>query len=113
MKKPKIVLFMPARVDAEVGDLPSADLIPLEFLHIAPMATQAGWDVQVIDSMVEHEKSLELVLEACEDADAFGSSCILGYQVFDGANVAAAVKERFPKLPIVWGGWWIFRSSST
>src|SRR5205085_12531264 len=35
----------------------------------------------------------------------FASSCILGYQVYDGYVVAKAVKERFPKLPVIWGGW--------
>src|SRR5204862_210860 len=40
-KKPKVVLFLPSRVDPEVGDLPSADLLPLEMLHIAPTAERA------------------------------------------------------------------------
>ena len=33
------------------------------------------------------------------------SSCILGFQVTHGARVAKAVRERFPDLPIIWGGW--------
>jgi radical SAM superfamily enzyme YgiQ (UPF0313 family) len=48
---------------------------------------------------------LEQTLAACEGASAFGSSCILGYQVWDGARVARAVRTRFPKLPLIWGGW--------
>ncbi len=42
MKKPKVVLFLPSRVDPAVGDLPSADLLPLEMLHIAPTAERAA-----------------------------------------------------------------------
>jgi radical SAM superfamily enzyme YgiQ (UPF0313 family) len=104
MKKPKVVLFLPSRVDPSIGDLPSADLLPLELLHIAPTAERAGWEVVVVDAMTEPDY-LEQVLSACDGADAFGSSCILGYQVWDGAVVAKAVRERFPKLPILWGGW--------
>jgi len=102
--KPKVVLFLPSRVDPSIGDLPSADLLPLELLHIAPTAEQAGWEVVVIDAMTEPDY-LEQVLEACDGASAFGSSCILGYQVWDGAQVAQAVRERYPAMPIVWGGW--------
>ena len=104
MKKPKVVLFLPSRVDPEFGDLPSADLLPLELLHIAPIAEQQGWEVLVIDAMTE-PNYMEQVLEACADAQVFGSSAILGFQVWDGAAVAGAVRERYPELPIVWGGW--------
>jgi radical SAM superfamily enzyme YgiQ (UPF0313 family) len=102
--KPKVVLFLPSRVDPSIGDLPCADLMPLELLHIAPTAEAAGWEVVVIDAMTENDH-LEQVLEACEDATVFGSSCILGFQVWDGAIVAQAVRDRFPELPIIWGGW--------
>jgi radical SAM superfamily enzyme YgiQ (UPF0313 family) len=104
MSQPRVVLFLPSRVDPSIGDLPSADLLPLELLHIAPTAERAGWEVVVVDAMTEPDY-LEQVLSACDGASAFGSSCILGYQVWDGAVVAKAVRERFPKLPILWGGW--------
>ncbi len=104
MKKPKVVLFLPSRVDPSIGDLPCADLLPLEMLHIAPTAERAGWEVVLVDAMTEPDY-LEQVLAACEGADAFGSSCILGYQVWDGARVAMAVRERFPHLRMMWGGW--------
>ena len=102
--KPRVVLFLPSRVDPHIGDLAAADLQPLELIHIASPAEAAGFEVKVIDAMTE-TNYLEQVLEACEGALAFGSSCILGYQVFDGAMVAEAVRQKYPKLPIFWGGW--------
>jgi radical SAM superfamily enzyme YgiQ (UPF0313 family) len=45
------------------------------------------------------------LLELCDGALLFASSCILGYQVTHGAEVAQAIRQRFPKLPILWGGW--------
>jgi len=104
MQKQRVVLFLPARVDPHRGDLPSADLQPLEILHIASPAEAAGFEVKIIDAMTE-PNALEQVLQACDGAMAFGSSCILGYQVYDGARVAQAVRAKFPKLPILWGGW--------
>ncbi len=104
MAKPRVVLFLPNRVDPSRGDLPSADLQPLELIHIASPAEAAGYEVQVIDAMTE-PNYLEKVLQACEGALAFGSSCILGYQVYDGAYVARAVRQKFPKLAMFWGGW--------
>jgi radical SAM superfamily enzyme YgiQ (UPF0313 family) len=95
---------LPSRVDPHIGDLAAADLQPLELIHIASPAEAAGFEVKVIDAMTE-TNYLEQVLEACEGALAFGSSCILGYQVFDGAMVAEAVRQKYPKLPIFWGGW--------
>jgi radical SAM superfamily enzyme YgiQ (UPF0313 family) len=58
----------------------------------------------MVDAMIEPDY-IAKVLEACDGALCFASSCILGYQVYDGYVVAQAVREKFPKLPIIWGGW--------
>jgi radical SAM superfamily enzyme YgiQ (UPF0313 family) len=102
--KKKIVLFLPHRADPTRGEAFSADLLPLELLQIASGPVADGYEVVMIDAMIE-PKYIEKVLEACDGALCFASSCILGYQVYDGYVVAKAVRERFPKLPIIWGGW--------
>lgn len=102
--KKRIVLFLPHRADPDQGVRVSADLLPLELLQIAAFPEQAGYEVVIIDAMV-HDDYLERVMEACDGALLFGSSCILGYQVTHGAEVARAVRARFPKLPMIWGGW--------
>ena len=76
----------------------------LQLLQIAGFPDQEGYDVQIIDAMI-HEDYMDLVMEACDGALLFASSCILGFQVTHGAQVARAVRERFPSLPIIWGGW--------
>src|SRR5688572_796310 len=82
----------------------SADLLPLELLQIASGPVAEGYECVMIDAMIEPDY-VKKVLEACDGALCFASSCILGYQVYDGYVVAKAVRERFPKLPIIWGGW--------
>ncbi|MCC7171508.1 MAG: cobalamin B12-binding domain-containing protein, partial [Planctomycetes bacterium] len=104
MAKKKVVLFLPSRVDPTIGDLPSPDLQPLELLHIASPAEAAGYEVQIIDAMIEPNYT-QKVIDACADAFAFGASCILGFQVYDGARVGEAVRAKYPKLPMIWGGW--------
>jgi len=99
-----VVMYLPHRGDPHKGELISADLLPLELIQIAGTAKERGWSVQMLDAMIE-ERPLERVLEACAGADVFCSSCILGYQVFDGVETALAVREKFPDLPIWWGGW--------
>ncbi len=102
--KKKIVLFLPHRADPTRGEMFSADLLPLELLQIASGPVAAGYEVVLIDAMVEADY-LKKVLAACDGALLFASSCILGYQVYDGYQVAKAVKERYPRLPVIFGGW--------
>jgi radical SAM superfamily enzyme YgiQ (UPF0313 family) len=102
--KKKIVLFLPHRADPARGEMFSADLLPLELLQIASGPVADGHEVVMIDAMIEPDY-LAKVLEACDGALCFASSCILGYQVYDGYVVAKAVREKFPRLPIIWGGW--------
>ncbi|MEZ5978233.1 MAG: radical SAM protein [Planctomycetota bacterium] len=100
----RVVLFLPHRADPARGEVFSADLLPLELLQIASGPVTDGFEVVLIDAMIE-PRYVEKVLEACDGALCFASSCILGYQVYDGYVVAKAVREKYPNLPIVWGGW--------
>ena len=103
-KKKRIVLFLPHRADPDQGVRVSADLLPLELLQIAGYPDREGYEVVIVDAMV-HEDYMERLMELCDGALLFGSSCILGFQVAHGARVAKAVRERFPDLPMIWGGW--------
>jgi radical SAM superfamily enzyme YgiQ (UPF0313 family) len=102
--KKRIVLFLPHRADPGQGVRVSADLLPLELLQIAGLPDREGYEVVIVDAMV-HPDYMQRLMELCDGALLFGSSCILGYQVTHGAQVARAIRERFPKLPILWGGW--------
>lgn len=100
----KIVMYYPERGDPALGQPYSADLMPLEFLHIIPPAQAKGFEFVIIDSMVE-PNPMERLWEELEDAFAYASTCIVGYQVADGAAVAVQVRERYPDIPMIQGGW--------
>ena len=103
-RKKRIVLFMPLRADPEEGVRGAADLLPLELLQIAAWPVQEGYEVVIVDAMV-HDDYMERLMETCDGAMLFATSCILGFQVAHGARVAKAVRQRHPDLPIIWGGW--------
>ncbi|MFT5291261.1 MAG: anaerobic magnesium-protoporphyrin IX monomethyl ester cyclase [Planctomycetota bacterium] len=103
-RKKKIVLFLPHRADPERGETFSADLLPLELIHIASGPVADGYEVIMLDAMIEPDYKNK-VKEACEGALLFATSCILGYQVYDGYVVAKMVRELYPDLPIIQGGW--------
>ena len=103
-RKKRIVLFMPHRADPDEGVRVAADLLPLELLQIAAWPVEEGYEVVIIDAMV-HDDYMKRIMEACDGALLFASSCILGFQVAHGARVAKAVRAKFPSLPIIWGGW--------
>ena len=103
-KSKRLVLFLPHRADPAQGVRVSADLLPLELLQIAAIPAREGYEVHLVDAMVDDDY-MDRLMELCDGALLFASSCILGYQVTHGAQVARAIRERFPELPIVWGGW--------
>ncbi|MEE8467295.1 MAG: cobalamin-dependent protein, partial [Planctomycetota bacterium] len=103
-RKKRIVLVLPHRADPQKGVRVAADLLPLELLQIAAIPDREGYEVRIVDAMV-HEDYLQQLDELCAGALLFASSCILGFQVAHGARVAHHIRERFPDLPIIWGGW--------
>ncbi|MEO0661332.1 MAG: hypothetical protein AAFZ87_07335, partial [Planctomycetota bacterium] len=93
-RKQKIVLFLPHRADPARGERFSADLLPLELLQIASGPIADGYEVVMIDAMIEPDY-MRKIDEACEGALLFASSCILGYQVYDGYLAAKMVREMY------------------
>ncbi|OGC69309.1 hypothetical protein A2415_02945 [candidate division WWE3 bacterium RIFOXYC1_FULL_39_7] len=53
----------------------------------------------------EYPNAEEVVLEECEGAMCLGISVISGFPLKVARRVSEKVKEKYPKLPIVWGGW--------
>ncbi|MCZ6596219.1 MAG: radical SAM protein, partial [Planctomycetota bacterium] len=103
-KKKRLVLFLPYRADPEQGVRVAADLQPLELLQIATIPAREGYEIHIVDAMI-HDDYMQRLLELCDGALLFASSCILGFQVAHGARVAKAIREKFPELPIIHGGW--------
>jgi len=88
--------FLPHRADPAQGVRVSADLTPLELLQIAAIPDREGYEVVLIDAMI-HDDYEKRILEACDGALCFASSCILGYQITQRRESRAHGPRALPK----------------
>jgi len=98
----RVVLFFPeTHLDrAEDGWC----LLPFSLLAIAGPLVQDHYDVTIVDGRVTPDY-LERLLAAAEGAICLGISVLTGNQIKQALLVSQAIKERFPHLPVVWGGY--------
>jgi len=76
---------------------------PLPLLAISSLLEQVEHDSIIVSSNL-FEKPDEKVLESCDNATCLGITAMTGYQITDGLKIAGLVKEKYPDLPVVWGG---------
>ncbi len=95
MKRKKIILYNPKAVFYDM---------PLALLSIGSVLDPQYYEVIIIDGRVD-DRPLERVLEAAEDALCLGITSLTGNPLRDALRVSRATRARYPKLPIVWGGW--------
>ncbi len=99
-KKGKIVLFQP-HVFSATRPYYGA---PLQLLGISRNLDQEGYEIKII-TPVTHEKHIQCAVKEARGAICFGITAMTGYSIYDGLKAARAIKKKYPKLPIVWGGW--------
>ena len=105
-RRKKIVLYSPQLADERNGVPSGKDVLPLSVLTVAGWPIADGYEVELIDgNLYSQAQAHARALEACEGALVFGTTGILGYQVADGFLCTTKVRERFPKLATIIGGW--------
>ena len=95
MKRAKIILYNPKAVFYDM---------PLALLSIGSALDPQHYEVIIIDGRVD-DRPLERVLEAAENAVCLGITSLTGNPLRDALRVSRATRARYPKLPIIWGGW--------
>ena len=111
MEKNTIILFNPMPVKHPVTILNKRTTslqvplvnVPLSLLAIGRIIRN-DFDVRIINAVVDTDYK-EKILSACKNALCFAVSSMTCYQIRDGIDVCAAVKERYPALPVIWGGY--------
>lgn len=98
-KSHKIVLYNP-RSDPTLRTTEA----PLSLLTIAAIPHQWGFEIKIItwDSVKD---PVAKILAEGPHALCLGISAMTGYQITDGLKVAQKFKEKYPHIPIVWGGY--------
>jgi len=99
IKMRKVTLFAPRE---EVPTL--YYFAPLGLLSISSLLEKEGYELRIIDAKLE-PNFMEEVLESVKDSLCLWVSGKTGKQFQDLILVAKAVKEEYPHIPIVWGGW--------
>ncbi len=111
IKKSTIVLFNPMPVKHPVAVLNKKTTslqvplvnVPLSLLALARMVRNE-FNVKIFNAVVDTDYK-EQILKTCEKALCFAVSSMTCYQIRDGVNVSSAVKEYYPDLPVIWGGY--------
>lgn len=91
----KVVLIKPK------SDYPGINM-PLGLLHIATMAKLSGYEIKIIDSVIEGDYT-ESINRECKDAFAVGITALTP-EVPYAIKLSDYVKRNF-NLPVIWGGW--------
>jgi anaerobic magnesium-protoporphyrin IX monomethyl ester cyclase len=100
IKKGKVVLFQPYVFSATRPYYGA----PLQLLGISRNLDQEGYEIKII-TPITHENHIEDAVKEAEGAICFGITTMTGYSIYDGLNAARAIRKKYPKMPIVWGGW--------
>ena len=77
---------------------------PLALLAISRILATQGYTIKIIDP-ISHKNYKNAVIKESKNAICLGISSLTGYSIYDGLQIAIAVKKKYPHLPIVWGGW--------
>ena len=89
----KIVLYNPRAVFFT---------LPLALIAVGSALDRTRFEVEIVDGRLE---SRETLLRALEGALCLGVTVLTGSPLQDALDVSRAVRNRFPDLPIIWGGW--------
>ncbi len=89
----KIVLYNPRAVFWTM---------PLALLAIGSALDRRRYEVVIVDGRLD---PIETLFAHLEDALCLGVTVLTGAPLRDALAVTRQARERFPELPIIWGGW--------
>ncbi|MCL5883341.1 MAG: B12-binding domain-containing radical SAM protein [Actinobacteria bacterium] len=99
-QKPKIVLLFPEPLEGSGYSLE----IPLSILAVAAPLHADGYEVILIDERLRDDPEGD-ILKAADGAICVGVSTITGFQLQRAIKFSRMIKDRWPDMPIVWGGY--------
>ena len=77
--------------------------VALALLSVSSMLDKEGFDIKIMNH--SDEDVVNKLLEQCREAICFGLTVMTGNQIGDAAMVSKLIKENYPELPIIYGGW--------
>ena len=98
--KPIVVLLFPQPLEGTGYSLE----LPLSILAVAAPLNAHGYQVTLIDERLHDDPQGDL-LAAAKDAVCVGVSTITGFQLKRSIHYSRLLKENYPGLPVIWGGY--------
>ncbi|MGE4297197.1 MAG: radical SAM protein [Desulfovibrionaceae bacterium] len=98
MKKNKVILVYP-----DSGEKYNHD-VPLSLVWIAAPLYEAGYEVVIYDQRLDGDYRAFLKPHVA-DAICMGVTSFSGFQLKGGMAISSWMKEKYPDVPVVWGGW--------
>lgn len=77
---------------------------PLPLQALAAPLMEDGFQVEIVDGRVINPH-LPQILKAARDSLFVGLSVMTGWQIHDAIAISRAVKDAYPDIPVVWGGY--------
>lgn len=97
--KAKVVMFSPK---------PSATYfyqgVPLSLLAISSMLPKKDYEIKIIKAHTDCDYKQE-VLDSSKGALVLCISCLTGYPISEALEISKSVKEKYPEVVVIWGGW--------
>lgn len=96
----KIILFFPSPTPIERKWRGT----PLALLAISRILDKEGYDIKIYARHLQ-KNVLKEILKEGKNSSCLGITAMTGFQIHDGLKIAKAFKKKYPKIPIIWGGW--------
>ena len=97
-----IVLFNPAPRSGK--QVQRRVELPLSLLCPATPLDRQGYRIKIIDEFANPIWKRELLESLSQKPICFGVTCMTGPQILHALDGCKLVKERYPDVPIIWGG---------
>lgn len=94
--RPRVVLYQP---QCEHWTL------PLALVALGSSLDRSRFDVHVVDARLERDPTAALLRALEGPTVCLGVTALTGSPLRDALRATRAAHQRFPSLPIVWGGW--------
>jgi radical SAM superfamily enzyme YgiQ (UPF0313 family) len=79
--------------------------MPLALIAIGSYLDASKYDVIIIDGRLEKNPLPLLAKALSKNAVCFATTVLTGGPIKDALKISRMVKQQFPNIPIVWGGW--------
>ena len=97
-----IILFHPAPRSG--WDAYHRCVVPLSLLYPATPLDRDGYRVTIVDQFADPSWKKKLLVALAKKPVCFGVTSMTGPQILQALCVCKFVKDRYPDVPIVWGG---------